>query len=160
LAEISFDGGASGNKFTLRETTSGEVEIVNETTNTVLLEADTTSVKDAGGVQLSSHASRHAYGGADALADDALQYRQIKVVLATSETTVNVGAGSTQVISEGVYYVRCGANTTVEYSTDGGTTWVTLISAGGIGLVFSDGSNVRFNNAGAGAENSYTLAIQ
>jgi len=77
-----------------------------------------------------------------------------------TEQTVTVAAAGTQTISEGVYYVTCGANTSVEYSPDGGTTWRTLIAAGGAGLVISDGSNVRLNNAGAAAEDSYLLPIQ
>ena len=158
MGKLSFKGGASGKKFSIRETTSGEVEIYNESDGIVVLEADQTSIKDAGDVQLSSHGSRHHYGGGDAISSDGLRYSQIQVVFGT-ESTVSVGAGSTSTISEGVYYARCGANTSVEYSNDGGTTWNTLISAGGIGLVFSDGSNVRFNNAGGAAEDSYLLPI-
>jgi len=112
---------------------------------------------DAEVMDVEAHASRHAYGGADALAADALRYQQIKVVFGT-EQTVSVNPG-TQVISEGVYIARLGANTSIEYSPDGGTTWYTLIAAGGTGIVFSDGANVRFNNAGAAAENSYLLPI-
>jgi len=156
---LSFQGGASGKKYTMREVSSGEAQIYNESDGVVLLKADSTSIKDAGDVQLSSHGSRHHYGGADAISDDGLRYRQIKVVFGT-ESTVSVDAGSTSTISEGVYYARCGANTTVEYSNDGGTTWHTLISAGGVGLVFSDGSNVRFNNGGGSAEDSYLLPIE
>lgn len=77
-----------------------------------------------------------------------------------TEQTVNVGAGATSAISKGIYYVTCGANTSVEYSPDGGTTWRTLISAGGAGLVISDGANVRLNNAGTAAEDSYLLPIE
>ena len=77
-----------------------------------------------------------------------------------SESTVSVEAGSTSTISEGLYIARCGANTSVEYSPDNGTTWHTLISTGGTGIVISDGSNVRFNNTGTSAEDSYLLPIQ
>ena len=123
-----------------------------------VLTVNLTSVSDAGGVSLASHASRHAYGGADAIADNALRFSQIDKIFGT-ETTVSVDAGATSVIDKGIYYVRCGANTSVEYSPDGGTTWYTLIAAGGTGLVISDGSNVRLNNAGTGAEDSYLLPI-
>jgi len=119
-------------------------------------------IRDATGtdiMDIEAHASRHAYGGDDALAADALRYQQIQVVFGT-EQTVNVGAGATSVIAEGIYIARLGANTSVEYSPDGGTTWYTLIAAGGTGLVFSDGSNVRLNNAGGSAEDSYLLPIQ
>ena len=158
MGKYRFKGGVSGKDFEIRETTSGEVEIANVSDNVVLFEADETSIRDASGVSLANHASRHAYNGADPIDDDALRYKQIQVVFGT-EQTVSVGAGSTQMISEGVYIARCGPNTSVEYSPDGGTTWYTLISTGGIGIVFSDGSNVRFNNVGTSAEDSYLLPI-
>ena len=104
------------------------------------------------------HASRHAYGGDDAIADNALRFSQIDKVFG-SEQTVSVDAGATVTIDKGVYYVRCGANTKVEYSPDGGTTWVELVPAGGVGLVISDGNNVRLNNGGTAAEDSYLLPI-
>jgi len=159
MGKFKFKGGVSGKDYEIRETTSGEVEIANASDGIVLLEADATSIKDAGGVQLSSHGSRHEYGGADAISADGLRYQQIQVVFGT-EQTVSVGAGSTPTIDEGVYYARLGPNTSVEYSPDGGTTWYTLISAGGTGLVFSDGSNVRFNNSGGSSEDSYLLPIE
>jgi len=111
-----------------------------------------------GGLDLTSHGSRHSYLGPDALPANALRFSQIDKVFGT-ETSVNVAAGSTQVISKGIYYVRCGANTSVEYSPDGGTTWYTLIAAGGVGLVISDGSKVRFKNTGASSQTSYLLPI-
>jgi len=76
-----------------------------------------------------------------------------------TETTVSVDAGSTSTISKGIYLVSLGANTSVEYSPDGGTTWRTLIPAGQGGVVISDGSNVRLNNAGTAAEDSYLLPL-
>ena len=118
-------------------------------------------IRDASGndiMDIESHASRHAYGGDDAIADNALRFSQIDKVFG-SEQTVSVDAGATATISKGIYYVRCGANTKVEYSPDGGTTWVELIAAGGVGLVISDGSNVRLNNGGTAAEDSYLLPI-
>ena len=118
-------------------------------------------IRDASGndiMDIEAHASRHAYGGADALADNALRFSQIDKVFGT-EQTVSVDAGATSTISKGIYYVRCGANTSVEYSPDGGTTWVELIAAGGVGLVISDGSNVRLNNGGTAAEDSHLLPI-
>ena len=156
---LSFQGGASGKKYTIREVSSGEVQIYNESDDVIILKGDPTSIKDASNVQLSAHGSRHRYGGEDAIPDDGLQYSQVKVAFGT-EFTVSVDAGSTSTISEGVYYARCGANTSVEYSNDGGTTWHTLVAAGSVGLVFSDGSNVRFNNAGGSAEDSYLLPIE
>ena len=44
----------------------------------VVAKADTTTIYDAGGIQLSAHASRHAYGGADALPSGAIDRTQIR----------------------------------------------------------------------------------
>ena len=110
-------------------------------------------------MDIEAHASRHAHGGADALADNALRFSQIDKVFGT-ESTVTVTAGSTSTISKGVFLVSLGANTKVEYSPDGGTTWRTLIPAGEGGLVISDGSNVRLNNTGTSDETSYLLPVQ
>ena len=118
-----------------------------------------TNINNAIGFSVDAHASRHAYGGADALADNALRFSQIDKVFGT-ESTVTVTAGSTSTISKGVYLVSLGANTKVEYSPDGGTTWRTLIPAGEGGVVISDGSNVRLNNTGASDEDSYLLPVQ
>ncbi len=118
-----------------------------------------TNINNAVGFSVDAHASRHAYGGTDALADNALRFSQIDKVFGT-ESTVTVTAGSTSTISKGVYLVSLGANTKVEYSPDGGTTWRTLIPAGEGGVVISDGSNVRLNNTGASDEDSYLLPVQ
>jgi len=111
-----------------------------------------------GGLDLTAHASRHAYGGDDAIGTDDLRYSQVLVEFGT-ESSVSVGAGSTSTIDEGAYIARCGPNTKVEYSPDNGTTWYDLLGVGEIGYVFSDGSNVRFNNTGGSAEDSYLLPL-
>ena len=110
-------------------------------------------------MDIEAHASRHAHGGADALADNALRFSQIDKVFGT-ESTVTVTAGSTSTISKGVFLCSLGANTKVEYSPDNGTTWRDLIPAGEGGVVISDGSNVRLNNTGASDEDSYLLPVQ
>jgi hypothetical protein len=69
-------------------------------------------------------------------------------------STVSVDAGVTYTVPEGVYYVICGTNTSVEIYDDVAAVWVTLISAGGVGMFVSDGSNVRLYNAGVAAESS------
>jgi len=79
---------------------------------------------------IESHASRHSNGGADAIPAEGLIFGQLDKSFGT-ESTVSVGAGATSTIAKGIYYVCCGANTTVEYSPDGGTTWRTAINAGG-----------------------------
>ena len=109
-------------------------------------------------IKATSHASRHAYGGPDAIASDALRFAQIDKVFGT-EVTASVSAGGTYTVPKGIYLASLGANTSAEYSPDGGTTWRTLISAGGSGIIISDGSNVRLSNAGASAEDSYLLPL-
>ena len=118
-----------------------------------------TNINNAIGFSVDAHASRHAYGGADAIADNALRFSQIDKVFGT-ESAVTVTAGSTSTISKGVFLVSLGANTKVEYSPDGGTTWRLLIPAGEGGVVISDGSNVRLNNTGTSDETSYLLPVQ
>ncbi len=108
---------------------------------------------------LASHGSRHAYGGADAIADDGLNFAQIDKSLATTETTVAVGAGARVIISKGVYYASLDADVRVEYSTDGGTTWKPLCSPGTACLVISDGAYVSFHNSGTASENGYLVSI-
>jgi len=92
------------------------------------------------------------------LAANAVKSEQINKAFG-SESTVSVDAGATSTIPAGIYLVSLGANTSVEYTPDGGTTWRTLIAAGGGGLVISDGSSVRLNNAGTAAEDSYLLPL-
>jgi len=118
-----------------------------------------TNINNAIGFSVDAHASRHAHGGADAIADNALRFSQIDKVFG-SEQSVLLDAGVTQTISKGIYLVSLGANTKVEYSPDGGTTWRTLIPAGEGGVVISDGSNVRLNNTGTTSETSYLLPVQ
>jgi hypothetical protein len=72
-----------------------------------------------------------------------------------SETTYSIAAGGTQTLPKGLLVISPGANTTVEYTPDGGTTWRTIAG----GLVLSDGESFRLNNGGAAAEDSYVLNI-
>lgn len=76
-----------------------------------------------------------------------------------SEVTASVDAGGTYTVPAGIYLCSLGANTSAEYTPDGGTTWRTLISAGGGGTIISDGSSVRLSNAGTAAEDSYLLPL-
>ena len=73
-----------------------------------------------------------------------------------TETSVSVAGSSTSVISKGVYYVRADTGVNVEYSTDGGTTWVALSIPC---FIVSDGSNVRFNNTNTASANGYLTQI-
>lgn len=149
MGKLGFIGDTSKKTYKLKEPTSGEVHLVNETDAVTLMKATPTTLTDAGDVALNSHASRHHYGGADAIADNGLQFRQIKAVFA-SGSTVTVTAGGTYTLGEGIWYVFCegAANTRIEVYDDVNTVWRTVISAGGNGLVISDGSNVRAYNAG------------
>lgn len=117
------------------------------------------SVEDTTGTEImdiENHATRHAYGGDDAIPDNSLHFSQVDKVLATAETTINVAASSTSTIDKGIYYARADSGVNIEYSTDNGTTWVALAAPA---LIISDGSNVRFNNTNASAANGYLLLI-
>jgi len=110
-------------------------------------------------MSIEKHASRHGYGGDDAIPAEALRFSQLAKVFG-SESVVTVTAGGTYTVPKGVYLVSLGANTSVEYSPDGGTTWRTLIPVGQGGVIISDGSNVRLNNTGSADEDSYLLPVQ
>ena len=109
---------------------------------------------------LRTHAHRHEYGGEDAISEDGLRFSQVKVVFGNDEVILSVGAGSSTVVPEGVYYVRCGANSSVQYTPDGGTSWYVVVETGKAGLVFSDGENVRVFNDGGVTEDTYLLPIE
>lgn len=114
---------------------------------------------DAEVMDIEAHASRHAYGGNDEIPAEGLRFSQLAKAFGT-ESTVSLNAGSKYTIPKGVYLVSLGANTSVEYSPNGGTTWRTLIPAGQGGVVISDGQNVRLNNAGTAAEDSYLMPVE
>ena len=114
---------------------------------------------DADVMDYEAHEARHEYGGADAIAANGLHFSQVDKILATSETTVAVAGSGTKVIDKGIYYARGDADVSIQYSTDGGTTWVEVVAAGKAGLIISDGSNVRFKNASTTSENGYTVAL-
>lgn len=149
MGKIKFKGGVSSKDFEIVEESSGEVKIKNSSDGIDLLKADSTSITDASGIRLSSHGSRHGFTNASDKID----------IKFSSQQTVSVSAGGTWTISAGMYIVRCGANTTVEYTPDGGTNWYVWIPAGGVGLIVSDGSSVRFNNSGGASENSYLTPV-
>ena len=73
-----------------------------------------------------------------------------------TEVSKSVAAGATLVIDKGVYYVRADAGVNVEYSTDGGTTWIALSVPA---WIISDGNNLRFNNTTTATANGYLLSI-
>ena len=87
-----------------------------------------------------------------------LEDRGSDVTISSTETATAVAAGGTTVIPEGEYYIRCDADVSVEIEL--GSTWKTLISAGGTGRVISDGTRVRLSNSGGSSENGYLTAIQ
>lgn len=147
---------------TLEKDKLGLVDPTSQISRYLAVKNDKVEVQDNTGATvmgIEAHAVRHASGGDDAIGTNALKFSQVDKGF-DPEQTKNVGAGSTLVIDKGIYYARTGANTTVEYSYDGGTNWQQLIAASGAGLVISDGANVRFNNSGGVAEDSYLLPIQ
>jgi len=95
-------------------------------------------------INLEAHAARHAYGGADAIGNNALRFAQIGKEIGT-ETSITIAAGDTAVIPAGVYLVSENTAVNIEYTPDGGVTWRVVVSGHG-GLIISDGANVRAVN--------------
>jgi len=152
MGRIRIVGDVSSKEYRILEETSGELKIKNATDGVDLLKAGTTVV-DASGISLCTHASRHTYGAADAIPTDGLRASQLRIVFG-SGVYATITAGGTYIVPEGIYYGFLGANTRNEVYDDKAAAWKTAIAAGGVGLIFSDGSNVRLINAGTVAETS------
>jgi hypothetical protein len=158
LGRVIWIGEVSGKRYELYESASGTILLRNITDGKDYITLDGTTLKDASYVSLASHASRHAYGGADAIPTDGIQGTQLKIVFGTG-SSISVSAGSSAVLAEGIHYVFCAANTRVEVYNDVAASWKTVIAAGGSGLVFSDGTNARLYNSGAASESSNVRPI-
>lgn len=72
-----------------------------------------------------------------------------------TENTTPTTASAVTVLPAGWWMVLNGAQNTVEYSPNSGTTWRTLIAASVGGLVWSDGENVQIANTSTGGTSSY-----
>jgi hypothetical protein len=78
MGKIRIVGDASTKEYQILESTADELKIRNATDGVDVLKADKTTITDATGVKLASHASRHAYGGADALPSGSIDRSQLK----------------------------------------------------------------------------------
>jgi hypothetical protein len=78
LGRIRLIGETTTKEFQFLEAVANELKIRNVPDGVDILKADSTTITDAGGVKLNAHASRHAYGGADALGAGAIDRSQIK----------------------------------------------------------------------------------
>lgn len=67
-----------------------------------------------------------------------------------ARTAVVVGAGANSVLPAGFHFMECDAHTTVEWTYDAGSTFVTLVAASAKGWVSSDGFNTRVLGDGTG----------
>jgi hypothetical protein len=142
VGKVRIVGDVSKKEYQILEETAGELKIKNVIDSTDILRASNATITDAGGVQLSSHGSRHRADGAD----------PAFYVPFGSDTAVSVNAGGTYTVPAGMYYVKCGANTKVQVYIGG--AWSDFTAVGALALVVSDGSNVRLSNTGSAAENS------
>jgi hypothetical protein len=142
MGRVRFRGDASSKIFKIYEPSSGEIQVVNESDNITLAKINPTSIYDAGGVQLSSHGSRHRPDGADTMF----------YIPFGGNTSVSVGAGGTYTVPSGMYYVKCGSNTKVQVYIGG--AWQDMTGVGALTLVASDGQNVRLYNTGSASESS------
>ena len=72
-----------------------------------------------------------------------------------TEVSVTLAIGATSVLPIGICLVAGAAGINLDYSNDGGTTWVAITPAATGGLVVSDGTNVRLNGGAAGGTAKY-----
>jgi hypothetical protein len=153
MGRLRLIGGVTKKEYQLVEETANVVKLKNVIDGVDYATFDSTTIKDAGGVALNSHASRHAYGGADALPSDSLRIAQVALILGAG-SSVSVSPGGTYTIPKGIHYIFLGPNTRLELYDDIATAWKTAIAAGGAGIVISDGSNARLYNSGTASESS------
>jgi len=141
-----------GGRFVVRNESEGIDELSIDSMNVM-----TSKDLIAGGISLSSHGSRHGKNGGDAIPDDALSFTQVRVSFGNPQN-ISVDANSAYTIPEGIYYVFLGPNSRVEVLNPVTNEWVTYVGSG-VGLVFSDGVNVRIFNNGSEAETNVLLPI-
>jgi len=78
VGKVRIVGDVSKKEYQILEEVANEFKVKNATDAVDVLKADSTTITDAGGVKLASHASRHAYGGADAIPAGGIDRSQIK----------------------------------------------------------------------------------
>ena len=107
-------------------------------------------------MNISAHASRHSYGGADAIPAEGLRFSQLDKVFGTV-SSVSIAAGGTYTVPKGVYWLSENSAVNVEFYD--GSAWQLAISGKG-GVIISDGTNVRLVNTDtANAQTVYLLPI-
>lgn len=72
-------------------------------------------------------------------------------------TAVAVGAGLRVTLPPGLMYVITDANTTVQITTDGGTTFVTVCAISSGGMIVSDGTNLSADSASVAGTVHYVM---
>ena len=78
MGRLRLIGGMTKKEYQLVEETADVVKLKNVIDGVDYATFDKTTIKDVGGVALNSHASRHAYGGADALPAASIDRSQCK----------------------------------------------------------------------------------
>jgi len=73
----------------------------------------------------------------------------------TAIVNVILAANASSVLPAGILFIIPIANVEVQFSTDGGTTWVTFFPVGVGGSIRSDGFNWRLNDVTTGATAQY-----
>jgi len=77
MGKLRIVGDISKDEYQLVEEVADQLKLKNVNDAVDMMVVDQTTVKDAGGVALNSHASRHSYGGADAIPAGGLDVSQL-----------------------------------------------------------------------------------
>ena len=72
-----------------------------------------------------------------------------------AEVVILLAVGATSVLPIGICLVAGTPGINLDYSNDGGTTWVAITPAGTGGLMVSDGTDVRLNGGTVGGTARY-----
>jgi len=143
LGKVGFVGDSSSKTFRIKEPSSGQVVISNDTDSITLLTATPTTITDAGGVALNAHGSRHSRGGADSF-----DYSLVsKLFYKSASPSLGTGGslGSAVTLSPDTNYVRIipfGITIVVGGTVASGETITVQVK-----FNFDDGTNLYVNKS-------------
>jgi len=143
MGKIGLIGDASGKLFRIKEPSSGQIVLSNDTDGINLITADPTTITDAGSVKLNAHGSRH-----NRASSDPFDYSLItKLFYKSASPSLGTGGslGSTVTLSPDTNYVRIipfGITIVVGGTVASGETITVQVK-----FNFDDGTNLYVNKS-------------
>jgi hypothetical protein len=151
MGRLRLIGGVTKKEYQLIEETANVVKLKNVIDGVDYATFDSTTIKDAGGVALNSHASRHAYGGADALPAASIDRSQCKPFGIEKQWSASPTPGTGGAYGSAVALTPASNKSIVPLMVK--LTWGGTFAAGEtvtirLTVKFSDGSTKTFTKSG------------